>query len=506
MRLSHVKLAVCSTLLVLAACETTPIETVDVPPRVSVVAGDAISDTVQAGLTQLLETEVLGRNGKPAARLAVRFEVLTHTDPNRAPDAFVSVCTASSNVCADNSRLHTVTTDAKGRVQARVRLGTIAGGGRVQISVPEYGIADTATYTMLPGSAVKLRAQIADTTLEIGTTIPLRARLLDRFDNPLGEAPSVSAGAGDAFRVNGSAGTITATELGLQWLYWRYSSFSDSTRVRVLPPGRLVVWTGTEIRMINLDGKAERTVLKGVNSRLGVFPRFDATRQRITLHTGREYYDTPNRAVIIDTSGQSGREYNALQGFEAVTAVRQIADGTMIVVGRRVSDGPGYWIYRIDTDDSIRIITGVPGLVLSPQGYGGADISSDGKRLAYLNSLELRVLDLTTGAITILSPNARSPRWSPQGDRVAYLIPNAYGRSEYNGVPAVVNADGTGRVTLHDDEVSPGIAWSPDGKYVLVAPIVGGFRIIRVATLTSLYQQYFYGPGLINWYYQPDWR
>lgn len=506
MRFLHVKLAVCATPFVLTACETNPIETVNVPPSVAVVAGDAISDTVQAGLTQLLETEVLGRNGKPALGLPVRFEVLNHPDPNRASEAVVSVCAPSSNLCGDNSRLHIDTTDAQGRVQARVRLGAIAGGGKVQISVAEYGIADTATYTILPGLAVKLRAQIADTTLEIGTTIPLRARLLDRFDNALGDAPSISSGAGDSFRVNGSAGTITALELGVQWLYWRYSNFSDSTRVRVLPPGRLVVWTGSEVRLVNLDGRFAKTVVTGVTSRLGVFPRFDATRQRITLHTGGVNYETPNRAIVIDSTGQSRRDFSSLQGFEVVTAVRQIADGTLFVVGRRESDGPGYWLYRIGMDDVVGIVTGVPGLVVAnPEGYGSADISPDGTRLAYLNSLELRVVDLATGAVTVLAPDARSPRWSPNGNRIAFLAPNGGTRLPYEGTPTVVNVDGSGRTQIYHEQFSPGLAWSPDGKYVLGALATGGFRIILVSNQTSLPLN-FTVFGVPATYYQPDWR
>jgi len=189
-----------------------------------------------------------------------------------------------------------------------------------------------------------------------------------------------------------------------------------------------------------------------------------------------------------------------VQGFTAVTAVRQITNGTVFIVGRRATDGAGYWIYRVSTDNTVTLITGVPGLVVTPEGYGNADVSTNGTRLAYLNSLELRVVELSTGEVTALEPDARSPRWSPQGDRIAYLVPPSRPQSAYDGVPTVINADGSGRRTLSNELFSPGVAWSPDGAYIIGrTSLSGGFRVIRVADGASLLLQYLE-------HYQPDWR
>ena len=45
----------------------------------------------------------------------------------------------------------------------------------------------------------------------------------------------------------------------------------------------------------------------------------------------------------------------------------------------------------------------------------------------------------------------------------------------YGGVVTVVGADGTGRQALTADGYSPGLAWSPDGEWLLGRRATGGF-------------------------------
>ncbi len=154
--------------------------------------------------------------------------------------------------------------------------------------------------------------------------------------------------------------------------------------------------------------------------------------------------------------------------------------------------------------------------------YGGADLSPDGTKLAYVatgefgRSAGLRVLDLATGATTTLDATGRTPRWSPTGDRVLYLSgPSSFGSAE--GQPTVVSADGSGRRVLAASlTFSPGLSWSPDGAYVVGRDAVAQrLRVISVSDGASVRLRFVrpagesphlppFG-GSVD-YYQPDWR
>ena len=280
-----------------------------------------------------------------------------------------------------------------------------------------------------------------------------------------------------------------------------------------MPIGRLVVWSASQgvVRLVNLNGsEVSNTIVSQVHSDLGVFPRFDATRGHVTLHTGDVIYGGPPRTVVVvDTTGALRRDIGPASGFTKIVAVRQLADDTVLVVGRRAEDASstvnGLWL--VDANDAVTLLADLPGMVL---GYGGADISHDGTRVAYLAlgpsfTSELRVLDVSNGAITVLEPNARSPRWSSQGDRVAYLVPSG-GYSDLDGFAVVTNANGTGRRDLGSAVFSVGLAWSPDGKYLLGRSGYGSFLLMRVSDDASVLLRFRSPNGGYVDYNQPDWR
>ena len=273
--------------------------------------------------------------------------------------------------------------------------------------------------------------------------------------------------------------------MGTQWVFARLGTLVDSIGVRVIPAGRLA-------------------------SDLGVFPRFGLSRQRPTLHAGSRTFGGPaNRIVVIDTSGSPRREIGPVDGLNDIVAVRELVDGTVLAVGRR----PLQFSYAVWRASSSGAVTPALALPAFSGGYGAADVSPDGTRLAYLFTTpaftqELRVLDLAAGASTLLEANGRSPRWSPQGHRVAYLtpVPNAIGGAD--GAPAVINADGSGRRALTSETFSPGLAWSPDAAYVVgrvAAFAVSGLRLMRVNDGASVHLRFRSG-ATVEDYYQPDWR
>jgi hypothetical protein len=492
------------------------------------VAGAGVSDTIDAKLVQALIVEVRGAGGqlvRPGT--LVRFEAQPALSPPRGYyDPAVLVCALTAPTCGpsafgDQMQLATELTDAQGRAKVTVRLGHVSGQAVVHLVVPELGLLDSATYTVKPGAVARVVAEAVDTALEIGGTAVLRGHVVDRYDNVRSDVPTITAGVGSAFTVDGSSGTVTAQAMGEQSLYTQYRTFADTSLVRVVPPGRLVLWSSVErtVRLVNLDGSVERTLVSNVSSNFGAFPTFDPTRQRVTLHTGTDNgAGTPNDVIVIDTTGSQRRDIGPAIGFSMVMATRQVADGSVLVVGQISTDAshPGYSLWRVAADNTITFMAALPALGAPYPGYpwpdyGGADISHNGSRVAYIGTTstgvtELRVLDVPSGAITVLDATSSSaPRWSAQDDRLAYLTAAPRWAQPF-GALIVINSDGTGRAALGTAGFSPGLAWSPDGKYLLGRPVEGNsLRLFRLSDGISVTLA-FRSSGMVHDYWQPDWR
>jgi Tol biopolymer transport system component len=104
-------------------------------------------------------------------------------------------------------------------------------------------------------------------------------------------------------------------------------------------------------------------------------------------------------------------------------------------------------------------------LEVSPDNFS---LSSDGLRLAFdadsLGSRDVWVTDLArsnTSRLTRTPEAERSPVWSPDGHRVAYVK---------SGKIYVKGADGLSEETVLADVNGVPRGWSPDGKYVVYEP------------------------------------
>ncbi len=497
-----------------ASCGDGPTDPRNGGPGVRVMLGAGVTDTIDTEPLQQLVVEVRGLDGKLTSGAIVWFLGQPTADTSHRYEPAIYVCAVTPYTCGFTYESFTVdTTDDKGQASAFVRLGHVAGRAVIRITVPEFGMVDSATFTVTAGAPASVRASTTDIELDIGDSATLSGRVFDRYGNLRPEVPTLSAGAGTAVTVDGATDIVTGLDMGTQWVFARYAALADSTSVRVMPIGRLVVWWAPQgvVRLVNLNGtEVSNTIVSQVHSELGVFPRFDATRGHVTLHTGDAYYGGPPRTVVVvDTTGALRRDIGPASGFTKIVAVRQLADDTVLVVGRRVVDASstvnGLWL--VDANDAVTLLADLPGMLL---GYGGADISHDGTRVAYLAlgpsfTSELRVLDVSNGAITVLEPNARSPRWSSQGDRVAYLVPSG-GYTDLEGFAVVTNANGTGRRDLGSAVFSVGLAWSPDGKYLLGRVGYGSFLLMRVSDDASVLLRFRSPNGGYVDYNQPDWR
>jgi Tol biopolymer transport system component len=107
--------------------------------------------------------------------------------------------------------------------------------------------------------------------------------------------------------------------------------------------------------------------------------------------------------------------------------------------------------------------------------------SPDGTQVAYASTrgllpgfASLRVLTIAGGTETDLSLEASYPRWSPTGTWIAFT---QFDESLNHGAVWLVHPDGSEAHRVYPDSlaigVGAGLAWSPDGKYLIAVDGVG---------------------------------
>jgi hypothetical protein len=155
--------------------------------------------------------------------------------------------------------------------------------------------------------------------------------------------------------------------------------------------------------------------------------------------------------------------------------------------------GDGTWVYY-------RLVVGAVGLwrihpdgsgmeqVLAGGTYPFADPTADGTQVAYGRvhaydgEFDIVVRTVATGDERTVALDARLPRWSPTGDRIAFwrqeYVPNLVGEIW------VADADGSGARMVSPAGRSyglEGLDWSPDGEW-LVARSDSSVDFIGLAT------------------------
>lgn len=264
-----------------------------------------------------------------------------------------------------------------------------------------------------------------------------------------------------------------------------------------------------QIAFVSLrDGNAEIYVMNGDGSkqaRLTESPRSDLNPAWSPDSRRIAFFSTPLKPVgaeyevhVVNVDGSGPRKLSVERpGFDANNPLFDFdaawsADGRRIafVSVREDSPNPVYnWdIYTINADGSgLKRITDLP----SPAGVRSPAWSPDGSRIAFvwavypdlgwsiyvMNQDGSQQANLTGGKVT---GNPLRPIWSPDGERIAFSSWSEINRPQ--GV-YVINADGSGLIRVATSALTTGrLAWAPDSSRIAFAPERrdGDISVVRV--------------------------
>lgn len=480
--------------MTLACSGDDPVKPPKVTPKLTFVSGGSGTDTIN-GKLRGIEVEVRDSSGALAKNVSLRFEALGSTGQSAL--GTLTVCRYSDTLCINGPI--TDLTGADGRGRAFVAFGNKVGIAQLRVTVSSLGATDSATYTVTPGNPARIVAFSRDTSLNIGTSAVLGARVFDRSNNPRTDAVTLSTTGSSVLSINAATNAVTAIDIGEYNVISAVGNLRDTTFVHAVPAARLVLWNSSlqTVLLVNSDGTDKRTLLTNVFSNFGAYPHFESRRQVMAFGVN---VSTGN-FTLIDTTGTPRRDVLASRtGILGIQALRLLADGSILIVG---SEGQNnYSLFRIALDNVLTKLFALPSL--SSNASGHADFSPDGTKLLYQGNNavtrvgELRLMNVATGAESVFAIGADAPRWSPQGDRVIFV-------EGANRTLAIANADGSGRRNLTTAATANGLAWSPDATYI-IGQVNGLLRIYRLGDMASVTLRFRDLNGVNEVLEQPDWR
>jgi hypothetical protein len=434
-------------LLILLGCsgdQTDP----DIDPAIQLLAGAEQTDTVTAEPVQALVVSVVG---VPSGTV-VRFESASLNTP------FVFVSRIESN---EFSFVVTDSIRSNSRASVRVKLGPRAGEAWIRVVVPEFGLADSARYSILPGNLAAMSGQPADTSVPIGAVFQIRAAPVDRFDNPRPE--TVSARALDN-GVTISGFMVTANQPGrarVELLTPQWPN-RDTVFVGVLPNGVLAGSTSSHLVIFQTDG----LVLQEIPLQGGAATTLDWSHDASELALDPEFGGTRIRVVAL--SG-TVRTLTAPESFHDLYP-EYSRDGQWLYYSRNNSTGWSIRRVRPDGTGDLHVL-GITGNDVAPS------LSPDGTRMAYViaGADQLRLHSFVGPDAYPLAQPGHTPAWSPDGERIAFIAGG--------GVRSIM-PNGTGlRVLTSGSVYRLGLDWSPDGRWLVA--VTHGLSVHVIEAMTG---------------------
>lgn len=476
------------------------------PAGIVFLGGSNVADTVDAAQGTPLAIGVRGPGGNPVANTLVRVQSV------RMPDFPYSV---EMETAAVGAPFFTDTavgmTDAEGTFRAWVRMGRRTGPGRLVITVPDLSIEDTARFTILPGRTTVVRSFPEDTTVLLGSRVPLRVQTFDRYANARTDTPAVAVASGPG-HAEGSE-VVAGSVIGHVRAFVTVGGISDSSIVRVVPPGSVAAMSRPNhsgetggIYTFSFGSAARRVRAVSIGSSYG--PEMSLAWLTGTKLVYSDLVPGVSRSLfVVDVeTGASTRFLPQADWMEEETFPRVSGDGSWVYFSG--GNWPQRSLHRARADGTGKeaLPSGIPWISRE----SGADPSPDGGRIVFVKEstydadATLYVMDLATRQSVPLGIKGILPRWSPDGTRIAYAgEPSSAPESSGMRPPMIVNADGTGARRLSTAHLNGEVNWSPDGKYVVAS--TNRNREVVIIDVESGNEVRFVPPGIGQWLMSLVW-
>jgi hypothetical protein len=346
--------------------------------------------------------------------------------------------------------------DQTGRLRYSLRMVCFA----LVVGAPAYACAGSDSPTTAGPEAVPTRLdyQPHDTTILAGGSVTLRAYWADQKDRWTActnatfstTTPGVSVTA--TGRVSGTVAIAHAPILVT------CKGLTDSAKVSVLPPLRLVVNRFGLIDLVNDDGTNPTRLV--TDTTYSMAPSSVAATPSVVYYKGDPLVNA--KLWVVEPNGAPRLLLSGSTHADAWPRLSQ--DGVWVYF---VRDKTSLWRAHLDGSglDSLASITP------RTNPYRAPTISPDGGSVAVDDSSGLKIVDVARKATRILPITCHHPRYSPDG---AFFACAGDGASYAAFDVSVVRSDGTDRREVAQfiegtDVPDPftGLDWTPDGKWVL---------------------------------------
>jgi hypothetical protein len=417
-------------LLAIAGCGSSLPES---SPRVQVMSGGNLSDTVQAAISGLLALKLPSGHGGAEITFTPRL------DPVRRTEAGMWLCPAPGQCGAGEASI--AATD-DGRANMVIAFGTVAGPAWIDIISSDGSIRDSVPYHVLPGTAAAVRLRNTIGVAYVGGTLDVGPSAVDRYGNLVPGAVTMTA-LNDLVSVS-SDGTLTANAFGRGGAVYAVGTARDTVYLTVVPQGVLASIQDSGITLEGLDGIV-------VGRRRVEHQYLPIDQGPIWLPGGNLLVGDGDHLDVLDSAGHSrpyaasGTHYPFLP-----TAARQNGAIVMAAYDLVTSITPAiYWIDSIgDTPKTLPVYAGLT----------EAGVSPDGIQIAVVVGGVIKIADLRTGTFLRTLTAGAHPRWSPDGTMIGFLASDG-----------VVVIPATGGSVIKFSATAGDLTWSPDSQWLLTA-------------------------------------